>query len=380
MGSKSGFAVPYFHSVQPEPDKEWMKSYLSLRLEVFEQFLIYLKRHKWQTLFLDEMHDLQTSGKTGTEKYCVLTFDDGYADNYIYAYPLLQKYGMKGTVFVSPECIDARRSKAKNLLDVRNGRAELSQLPLTAYLTWEEMKEMQNSGVMDIQSHTMTHTKYFCSDQIVAFHHRGDDCVYQVSNLYPELRPYYFKHPGFAELLPWGTPFFEQKSAVTARIHKINPAFEEEVISEISRKADPELYDFTAWMQVISSIYKAYREKNAVIEQIETDEEYDKRVRYEITESKRILEEGLGKPVHFLCWPHGDNNAALHTIAMEAGYKATTVGKSGADPDRTDRFDRVGIAFRRNFFFSKIKWNLALNSAAGRSPARQIRKLVSVLS
>lgn len=375
---KVKIAVPYFHSIQPKRDERWIKSFLTLPLDKFENFLIYLRHNKWQTLFLDEMYELKVRGKKVKGKYCVLTFDDGYADNYIYVYPLLKKYGMKGTIFASPECIDEKRSKALTLFDFWDGKAEASQLPISAYLNWEEMQEMQNSGVMDIQAHAMTHTKYFCSDQIVAFHHPGDDCVYPVTNLYPELRPYYFHYPNFEELIPWGTPFFEQKSAVVARICRINPEFSEKVAQTIQNSTDVNNYNYNEWMKIISSIYQDYKNKNAIIESRETEDEYAKRVLYEIVESKKILEEHLNKPVDFLCWPHGANNAELHKIALANGYKATSVGKSGDDANRPDRFDRIGIGFNGHYLQSTVLNKYKMNLSIGRFPETWIAKIGNI--
>ena len=52
-------------------------------------------------------------GKNIPEKSIVLTFDDGYADIWIYAYPLLKKYGMCGTVFINPDFVDREKYKTK---------------------------------------------------------------------------------------------------------------------------------------------------------------------------------------------------------------------------------------------------------------------------
>ena len=68
------------------------------------------------------------------EKPIMLTFDDGYDDNYTELFPLLKKYGMKATVFVIADAV---------------GHAH--------YMTEDQIREMSESGLVSIQSHTMYH-------------------------------------------------------------------------------------------------------------------------------------------------------------------------------------------------------------------------------
>lgn len=372
-------AIPYFHSVQPQPDKTWSKSYLTLQLQVFEQFLALLKRQKWQTLFLDEMYEMVKSGRAYKGKYCVLTFDDGYADNYIFVYPLLKQMGMKGTIFVSPECIDRKRVKAKTLFDVWEGRAKVEELPLTAYLSQDELVAMQNSGVIDIQSHTMTHTKYFSSERLVSFHHKGADSVHQINNQNPELRAYYFNYKDCEKLIPYGTPKFEEKSAVVTKRHWVNPDFNQEVVALLADRPYLQNYNFALCYENIRPVYQKYMAKSNLFSQIETDDEYQKRISYEIAESKAKLESLLNKPVNYLCWPHGENNEAAQMTAVEAGYKAATRGKAKSVVPGLFTFERFGISYRKNMVLSKLLWSFKLRAQSGRMPQAQIKQLINII-
>lgn len=368
MHSELKIAVPYFHSILPQRDLNWVKGFLTQPLDRFEQFLLYLKHSGWKTIFLDEMYDLKVRGGRISGKYCALTFDDGYADNYIYVYPLLQKYGLKGTIFVSPLCIDEKRPKAMNLFDLWNGKTTADQLSLTAYLNWQEMEEMQQSGVIDIQSHTMNHTKYFCSDKIDSFHHPGDDCVYQINNAYPELRAYYFSHRGFEQLLPYGTPFFQHKASLLTRIHYPEPEFVNCAIELLGKKISVGQYNFETCLEMIMPAYNEFKKQGKLIRAVESETEYETRIRYEIAESRQVLEHKLGKPVRFLCWPHGGNNSKLHDIALECGFLATTVGKSGASNKTPDRFERIGIGFGTGRLQSEMLNRYKMNLSIGRKP------------
>jgi hypothetical protein len=56
----------------------------------------------------------------------------------------------------------------------------------------------------------------------------------------------------------------------------------------------------------------------------ETDAEMEARYKYELYESKKILEEKLNKKIEFLCWPGGGYNEMSIKLSIEAGYKAST--------------------------------------------------------
>lgn len=117
--------VLMYHLVEETPFTEHEE--LFVRPEDFEAQLRALSEAGYAFLFADEY------GPTDTPSV-ILTFDDGYADNYTIALPLLQKYGAKATVFV-----------AANLV----GQAH--------YLTEAQVRALADSGCVRIGSHTMNH-------------------------------------------------------------------------------------------------------------------------------------------------------------------------------------------------------------------------------
>jgi peptidoglycan/xylan/chitin deacetylase (PgdA/CDA1 family) len=79
------------------------------------------------------------------EKVVILTFDDDWKGQYLYAKPILENYGFKGTFFVTCNCLTYQ-----NLTYCNN-------FGLPSYvMTWEDIKTLQNEG-HDMQSHGMSH-------------------------------------------------------------------------------------------------------------------------------------------------------------------------------------------------------------------------------
>ncbi len=82
---------------------------------------------------------------TGTlpAKPIILTFDDGYLDNYVNVFPILKKYNAKATIFVV--------TSALNDQDIEYDESKIQ------FMTWKQAIEMQNSGLVNIESHTHNH-------------------------------------------------------------------------------------------------------------------------------------------------------------------------------------------------------------------------------
>lgn len=130
MHSSPGVPVLNYHQVEQKNGNP-----LTLWPDQFEAQMAYLADEGYTTITIDEMMDALEHGTPLPEKPVIITFDDGYADNYEYAYPILKKYGFKATIFL--------------IYDFTNAYPN--------YLTWEQIDEMKQSGLIRFESHTMTH-------------------------------------------------------------------------------------------------------------------------------------------------------------------------------------------------------------------------------
>lgn len=121
--------VLYYHSIAEEAGND-----LRVPPEKFQQQMNYLSQHDYHVISLDKLYQGLYDHKTLPSKSIVITFDDGYLDNYTNAFPIMQKYGFTGTVFVISSYI--------------NNSGALSA---------EQLKVLQNAGWI-IGGHTVKHT------------------------------------------------------------------------------------------------------------------------------------------------------------------------------------------------------------------------------
>ena len=128
--------------------------------EYFEEQLKYLNSRGYKTLFVRELISCLEQKEALSPKTVALTFDDGYLDNRVYAYPLLKKYHIKATIFVITSLTGETHSFSEPRIP-RHAEIRPRERPgkdsSEFYLSWEEMREMEAGGLIDIQSHTHGH-------------------------------------------------------------------------------------------------------------------------------------------------------------------------------------------------------------------------------
>ena len=86
-------------------------THISVLPSIFETQCRTLAEKGWFGIGLREAEEFFINGRPLPEKSFLLTFDDGYLDNYVYAWPILRKYGHKGVIFVVTERIDAAQER-----------------------------------------------------------------------------------------------------------------------------------------------------------------------------------------------------------------------------------------------------------------------------
>lgn len=324
-----------FHSVgMNEPGWVWKE--LSETATAFDRLLNKLRASGYRTVGLSDLYAHMAGQERCPPKSLVLVFDDGYLDNWVTVYPLLKKYGMKGTVYVNPEFVDPGSELRPTMDDTRVTGGSQHAVPQTGFMNWAELRMADETGILDVQSHSLTHTWYFTGPTIVDYYRPSSARSYpwMAWNARPDRKPFYLQEDQTA-FVPWGTPVFEHEKSLLARRFEPDPAATQAVIEAVDAGGGRAFFERADWRQQLDSII-AGSEGSGHGGQVESEADYAARVRYELKQSKSVIEQKLGKRVEYLCWPGGGTNDLAKTIAAEVGYKAWTL-PSYARPGKRNR-------------------------------------------
>jgi peptidoglycan/xylan/chitin deacetylase (PgdA/CDA1 family) len=136
LGKSIQIPVLMYHYIRINP---WETDKVGFNLSVtpydFAMQMDYLLEHGYHTISLDELGANLLFGAKLPIKPIVLSFDDGYRDFFTNAFPILQKRNMKAVNFVITGFVG-----------------------LPVYLTWEEISQMEKSGLVTFGAHTVDHS------------------------------------------------------------------------------------------------------------------------------------------------------------------------------------------------------------------------------
>lgn len=108
---------------------------LAVSQSAFAAQMSYLAREGYHIIPLRALHGFLTGAQALPAKSVVITIDDGYRSTYDIAYPILKQYGFPATLFLYTDFVGARDA-----------------------LSWQQMREMVKSGVIEVQPHSKTHS------------------------------------------------------------------------------------------------------------------------------------------------------------------------------------------------------------------------------
>lgn len=137
---ETAYVIPIlmYHSI----DHNDKVTKLSVSPESFARQMEFLNKNHYNVLPLEKVISYINKKERPPRKTIAITFDDGFYNNYQYAYPVLKKYNIPATLFII-----------------------VNRVGNPGFLSWEEIKEMSDSGVITVGSHTRTHFWLLGSDE-----------------------------------------------------------------------------------------------------------------------------------------------------------------------------------------------------------------------
>ncbi len=301
-----------FHAVEPT------------RLEA--KFL-YLQTNNYRTLDADELEAACREGvRKGRE--VALTFDDATWTFWAYAFPLLKKYGLRSVLFAIPGIVPDDSTPYPNLEDVCAGRRTEEELEgrgkIQPLCTWRELSIMHESGIVDVQSHSLTHARVPVSSHLVDFLHPDFDTDFYgnvnvpISSLDIPEKP--------ERKLRLGAPVFESAPHMACRPRfREAPELVERMLGYVDKRGSGAFFRRPSWRKELANFFRRWPAGR--LGSFQTLPDMKAAARRELEESKKILEERLaGKEIRHFCYPWFTASDMADRLTAQAGYRTVHYG------------------------------------------------------
>jgi len=288
--------VMWYHRVSPTRD-DW--SYEALSPKSFQRQIAYLCC-TCEIVPLGRLIACLREGKSLPDRVAAITIDDGYKDNYLYAYPILTRFRVPATIFLTTGHI---------------GTSDLFWWDKVGYL-------IQHTGVERLRL--------------------GENWSYRLES--PAKRRY-------ASL------------SITEKLKEMPEAEKNLIIEELVNVAGVHIPDFIGQQLILSWSEVSEMSRNgidfgahSVTHPILTMTSL-KEARREIAQSRDDIEARIGKQVQFFCYPNGDFNAEIEAIVKELGFLAAFTCDPAWIIRRPNFYELGRIGGDENFDMFKFQWS-----------------------
>ena len=142
-----------YHCVDTTPQNDYW-----IATDEFDAQMQLLSQNSYESVSTKDIHDYSNYGTSLPEKPVVISFDDGCQNLYTKAYPILKKYGFIAEIYLIADAIGDIESERLNS-GAKEEAAKLGETggtSVTGYLTWPEVKEMSDNGIV-FGSHSKSH-------------------------------------------------------------------------------------------------------------------------------------------------------------------------------------------------------------------------------
>ena len=317
-GLKGKVALFMYHRVLAKKDIErnYVQPGMYVRNDVFEQQMSYLKKN-FRILRFSDLLDMWKNGVwDDSQRYCIITFDDGWLDNYRHAYPILLKYNIPATIFLPTSLIGTDQWFWPDKLGciLRNALTMGSKSVTVLHDKWPWMRDYKKGSIDDKINSIIEHLKQLPDDEIADL---VNDASVRVGLELPDERMF----------LNW------------------------QEIGEMSR------HDIS---------FGSHSSSHAILTKLSAE-----KVLIEMHSSLETLREKNLNHLPVFCYPNGNYTIEIAEQAKSVGYSAavtTTFGVENNSPQKLFELKRIGIHNDISntiplFAFHLSGWNNTLREA-----------------
>jgi len=316
--------------------------------DVFEAQCKGMAEAGWRGVGLAEAEAWLLEKRPLPKKSVFITFDDGFLDNYVYAAPILERYGHQGVVFAVTERMEHGVRARPSVRDVWEGRLERTELPPVdmpmaehalgyhyrndIFMNWPEARALDSDGVLAVAAHTARHTAVFASASFPPHTDSSDSGA-------PEYAARRFHTPGrrgntFYRIegdVPWGLPRFAEQPAMGGPAFIPSAKFLD-AIRELVPQEKKQAFEF---FQSPANVERLCRLVDAFpvgeMGRMETEDEARARMAADLSLCAATLERELGHGVVSLCWPWGRGSDMAREEAAKLGFSVFYETRPGAN-------------------------------------------------
>ena len=316
-------------------------SHLSVRPAVFEEQCRSLAEKGWFGIGLAEAEEFLINGAPLPEKSFLMTFDDGFLDNYVYAWPIMRKYGHKGVIFAVSDRISAEQraceahaQAGQSLLrptieDVWNSNCGKEDLPMIdkllhtgelgqtvrrdLFLNWDEARLMEKSGVMAIAGHSTRHESVFAGPAFSDFVRPKD----QLRTFCHTVPPSFWGLPDFGRVPELAHPAFIPAPELAEEIKTLVPQDDAAALA---------FFNSPAAVEKLQALVEKYKDNLGEFENPQAQ-----RLRFGeiMNRSQAVLSHELGHKIRSFCWPWGVFCEEARQAGLAAGFEVFYTTKLG---------------------------------------------------
>jgi peptidoglycan/xylan/chitin deacetylase (PgdA/CDA1 family) len=283
LGGSVGALLPVFH-------------FHEVTRADLEPKLRYLADNGYRSVNADEIAAYARGDLRLPAPAVALCFDDAWKSLATVAGPLLKQFALTAIAYVIP------------------ARMTEDAAPDSPLATWAELEALHASGVIDVQSHTYSHSKIFCASEPLDFVQPGYGATPYLNR--PQLSP----PPALEFVTPadLGAPLYPARSRMSeARRVLVPRQVHDQCVDLVAREGGPSFFAADRWRERLRSLARF-----AAVP-MERPEDQERAIEEELAESRSVLNDRLRtRSVKHICLPWGVSSQRTEALLKRVGYQS----------------------------------------------------------